>query len=544
MWRCAILECIKQEAELLLCFFLANTHDVEDALLHILLVNTDGTATNFVTVADDVVCVGKSLARLLVEGVEVLRLRGGESVVDCGPLGVAKCHVAGSGGVSGWLEERCVNNPGKCPVAILDEVELASDLATGCAQQRAGGLGVAGGEEDGVTWLCADVGGDALALCVGDVLGDRATEAAILSDGDVSQALSTALFCPLLPSIELTAWLGSTALHDDCADVLVLEHAEGGVLEEVGALDDLDVEAQVGLIGAVVFHGIRVGHTWDWGGDFVADELPQGGNDLLSESNDIILIDEGHLNVELGELRLAVSAEVLVAVAASNLVVALHTSHHQQLLEQLRGLRQCVPGAWLQTCRHEEVACTLRGGASQGWGLDLSEIVAGQDLAGSTVRLGAQAEGITLGLAAQVEVAVLQTGLLADLAGGCRIVDLERQCCGLVKDLKLRNVNLDLAGRQVGVLGALWARLNHTGNLDAVLGAQVVGALCNVGFTEDDLSDAGTVTQVDEDNATVVTATGNPAGQGYGFACDVLAELASQMSAQHCCSIPSLYFFL
>ena len=59
----------------------------------------------------------------------------------------------------------------------------------------------------------------------------------------------------------------------------------------------------------------------------------------------VVLLDEAHLDVELGELRLAVGAEVLVAVAAGDLVVPLHAGHHEQLLEQLRALRQGVPGA-------------------------------------------------------------------------------------------------------------------------------------------------------------------------------------------------------
>ena len=39
---------------------------------------------------------------------------------------------------------------------------------------------------------------------------------------------------------------------------------------------------------------------------------------------------------------LAVGAQVLVAETARDLVVAVHAGHHQQLLEQLRRLRQGV----------------------------------------------------------------------------------------------------------------------------------------------------------------------------------------------------------
>ena len=68
----------------------------------------------------------------------------------------------------------------------------------------------------------------------------------------------------------------------------------------------------------------------------MADQPPERDEDLLGERDHVVLVDEGHLDVELGELGLPVGAEVLVAVAPGDLVVALHAGDHQQLLEQLR----------------------------------------------------------------------------------------------------------------------------------------------------------------------------------------------------------------
>ena len=50
---------------------------------------------------------------------------------------------------------------------------------------------------------------------------------------------------------------------------------------------------------------------------------------------DVVLADERHLQVQLGELRLAIGALVLVAIAANDLEVAIHPGHHQQLLVEL-----------------------------------------------------------------------------------------------------------------------------------------------------------------------------------------------------------------
>ena len=73
-----------------------------------------------------------------------------------------------------------------------------------------------------------------------------------------------------------------------------------------------------------------------------------------------VLVDEAHLEVELGELRLAVAAQVLVAEAARDLEVAVDAGDHQQLLELLRALRQGVDVARLEARRDDEVAGALR----------------------------------------------------------------------------------------------------------------------------------------------------------------------------------------
>ena len=73
----------------------------------------------------------------------------------------------------------------------------------------------------------------------------------------------------------------------------------------------------------------------------------------------VVLVDEAHLEVELGELGLAVAAQVLVAEAAGDLEVAVDAGDHQQLLELLRALRQGVDRARLETARDDEVAGAL-----------------------------------------------------------------------------------------------------------------------------------------------------------------------------------------
>ena len=98
-----------------------------------------------------------------------------------------------------------------------------------------------------------------------------------------------------------------------------------------------------------------------------------GEGHLLDPGHDVVVVDEAHLQVELGELGLAVAAQVLVAQAAGDLEVAVEAADHEQLLHLLRALRQGVDAARLQAGGHDEVARALGRGLDQQRRLDLDE---------------------------------------------------------------------------------------------------------------------------------------------------------------------------
>ena len=89
-------------------------------------------------------------------------------------------------------------------------------------------------------------------------------------------------------------------------------------------------------------------------------------------------LDEAHLDVDLGVLGLPVGAQILVAERPRDLVVALEAADHQQLLEQLRRLRQGVELARLQPAGHEEVAGALRRALGEDGRLDVDEALVAQ----------------------------------------------------------------------------------------------------------------------------------------------------------------------
>ena len=177
------------------------------------------------------------------------------------------------------------------------------------------------------------------------------------------------------PSKNLRGWPGGVR-HRQRADVLAGEGLELRALEDVGDVDELQLGAQVRLVVAVLQHRLAERDPREGRGDVAAaaELLEELGHQLLDRLEDVLLLDEAHLDVELVELaRRAVGAGVLVAEAGRDLEVAVEARDHQQLLELLRGLRQRVELAGVQPGGDHEVAGALGGGRGQDRGRHLVE---------------------------------------------------------------------------------------------------------------------------------------------------------------------------
>src|SRR5262245_23019632 len=132
-------------------------------------------------------------------------------------------------------------------------------------------------------------------------------------------------------------------------------------------------EAQVGLVAAVSLHGLVVANTWKRTLDRVAGDAPKPLHQRLDDLEDHRKLGIGHLKVNLGKLRLSICAQVLVAEAARDLEIAVEPRDHQNLLEQLRRLRQRIKRSLLHAARNEIVARAFRCRARQKRRLDFEK---------------------------------------------------------------------------------------------------------------------------------------------------------------------------
>ena len=103
------------------------------------------------------------------------------------------------------------------------------------------------------------------------------------------------------------------------------------------------------------------------------DNFQGAHHHALDHFENILLAREGHLEVELREFRLAIGAQVLVAEAAHDLEVAVHARDHQDLLENLRRLRQGVKLAVMHAAGDEVVARAFGRRARQHWSFNFEE---------------------------------------------------------------------------------------------------------------------------------------------------------------------------
>ena len=103
----------------------------------------------------------------------------------------------------------------------------------------------------------------------------------------------------------------------------ILEDRKARIRYKVRKIAQLQPKARIRFVRAVARHGLivrkprqrqRYLHTQRF--------LKQPLQEALVDLHDILLLDEGHLKVDLRKVRLAIRAQILVAEAAGNLHVA------------------------------------------------------------------------------------------------------------------------------------------------------------------------------------------------------------------------------
>ena len=248
---------------------------------------------------------------------------------------------------------------------------------------------------------------------------------------------------------------------------------------------------------------------------------------------DVDAFYKGHLQIELGELGLAIGAQIFIAEAAGDLVVALQPGHHQQLLHLLRRLGKGVEFAGMHTAGDDEVAGAFGRALEQNWRLHVKETCPVQVIADEGDNAVAKDEVALHALPAQVQIAVFEPHRVGDLA---ILVDREGRGASGVEHLQRLGADLDLARVQIGVDQPFGPGSDHAFDLHHVFAAHfgrvLVGGGRHVGV-EYDLNQAGEVAQVEEDEAAMVAAAMHPPRQRHPLPHVCFAKFATINRLQH-----------
>src|SRR5215212_1190831 len=97
---------------------------------------------------------------------------------------------------------------------------------------------------------------------------------------------------------------------------------------------------------------------------------------LFHELDDFFLSHERRFDIDLRELGLTVRAQVLVAKALDDLIVAVEARNHEKLLEKLRRLRKRKEVAGVHARGNEIIAGALRRRAGEHRGFDIDKAFA------------------------------------------------------------------------------------------------------------------------------------------------------------------------
>src|SRR6266508_1458521 len=349
-------------------------------------------------------------------------------------------------------------------------------------------------------------------LFLGEELRDRRAHLARLVEDEICEPFGPPLLGKIFQALELCA----RVLLRDAQEAHARgtrEDAELRAARELRRVLELELEAEIRLVGAETAVGLVPGESRERNLELDADRLaPDVTDHALHQVEEELAVRKCHLDVELGDLLDPVRAQVFIPEAACDLVVAIEAGDHEQLLEDLRRLRQREEAARLQPARHDEVARALGGRLEEDRRFDIREAISLHHPTDRRDETRAQAEVALHLRPPQVEPAVAEAQRLVDAL----LVELEGKRRRAGEDLEPVHLELDLPGRNVGIdrLGRpadnLALRLENELVADRVRRLRRLRCALRI---HDELAEARLVAQVDEHETAVVAARVGPAGE-------------------------------
>src|SRR6516225_10156070 len=289
----------------------------------------------------------------------------------------------------------------------------------------------------------------------------------------------------------------------------------------------------MGFIGTVLLHGRVVGEKRKGSFYLDFDQREELHHQLLDDPEEYFTLGERHFDIDLSELRLAVGAEVLIAEAANDLKIAVEAADHQDLLKQLRRLRQGVEASGIDATGHEIISRPFRRGAGHERRLDFHKAMRAEVLAHGQAGSVSQAQMVLHAPATQVEIAITQPRLFGRPQ---IVVDGKRRCLGLIENEQRPGNHLYFAGRELRVDRLRRPQHDFPFHSYHVLRPSLLRLVVRLAAhfrPANHLGDAGVVAQVKEDEIAEVASPRHPTADKDRLTGMGLAEFPAVV-----CSLP------
>ena len=368
MGRRAEFERFQQEPELLARVLFGDVQQPEHLRLDLGTVNADAAAADLGAVQHNIIGPGSDLERVGFHELQVFFPGRGKGMVH----GVVALLL----GIP--LHQREVRDPEEIELILVNELQPLAQEQPQIAQCFRHDLRAVGNEHHEVARFCVEPARNLLHLAVLEELYDRRFKAGI-GHLDPGQSLCPEELCLVREVVHLFARKACHLRRCEAPHLAAQFHCLEEDLKVGGLCNVRDVfqfesETGVGFVRSKAVHGLVVGKPREGALQFNAlDRFKDHGQQLLHERDDVVLLHKGQLKIDLGELGLAVRAEVLVAEALHDLVVTLEPGDHQDLFKKLRRLRQRVEHAGIDPARDQIVPRALGRALGQKGRLDIDE---------------------------------------------------------------------------------------------------------------------------------------------------------------------------
>ena len=475
------------------------------------------------TVEHQIVALGAHFPRRGFELVEIFFDNAREGMLRADPLFICLAP----------FEKRKTGEPKQLPAVFRDEAEFFSEEEPQLSGYQRGGFGAfdllaSGGRDNHVAGFCPRCF-DQFFYAFGAKCFFQWRGIAFVGDFHGVHAARAGSFAALGHFVELLAAPCGGTGSDQAEDRAFEAKCGACGLEVRGEVGQFHAESQIGLVAAVTADGVLIKHVAEGPRDLDADHSEGRLHGALDDVEDVLGTHERHLQIELREFRLAVGAKIFVAETAHDLEIAVEAANHQNLLEDLRRLRQRIELAGIDAAGHQIIARALRSRAREHGRFDFVETERVEGLPDFEDHLVAQLQVAMLARTPQVQVAVAQARLFG---GGGVVFHHEWRRFGGVQDVQARGQNFYLAGGQVRI--GLFAADDFAFDGGDKFRAKLFGLSVSFGrgvAVEDNLREAGAVPKIDEDHLAVVAAAMHPAHEHDVRAGIGGAEIAAAMRA-------------